>query len=298
MSPDYIMVSLTDTNGKKRNVIKRLWSRYITKSPNYTKYTIQNQGAITGVHAVLPIEEADLSNLSKDELRRYILYIKERMESQYVPILLEPRLREVLEVGAYKTPFFLLFVVEELVERIGINRGIEQKNLKVMILDDGTWRTEYVLWQLAARLNHICIVSQEKTKWARILQQLLDEYGIIIPVYQMPLTETVQADIVLNLSENPGKFYQHIEGNFSVFDFCPGKRRKQFIRTYAKETIYYSNVILRSLTSQVDTEVVSELLFHKHIEFRKFCHGEINEISYEGVEQMLREYCIEFHGLI
>ena len=298
MSPDYIMVSLTDTNGEKRNVIKRLWSRYVAKSPNYTKYAIQNQGAITGVHAVLPIEEADLPNLSKDELTKYILYIKERMESQYVPILLEPRLREALEVGTYKTPFFLLFVVEELVERIGSNRGIEQKNLKVMILDDGTWRTEYVLLQLAARLNHICIVSQEKTKWEKILQQLLDEYGIIIPVYQMPLTETVQAEIVLNLSENPGKFYQHIEGIFSVFDFCPGKRRKQFIRTYAKETIYYSNVILRSLTSQVDTEVVSEIVFHKHMEFRKFCHGEIHNISYEGVEQILREYCIEFHGLI
>lgn len=271
------------------------WRNYVwMRLPVYVKKSIIGKGhKIKGIESHIGEFQGTEITLpfSKDEALLYgEAFVKEyckRVLFDYKSIsVICPEIDELFQGENQTTynPYMILFIMEELVERIRALRGISRKKLKILIIDGGNAFTDYIIDVLYTNLNFLKVSTLRPEYFEKQLEQIYEETGLVAELIQSPLKQADDSHIIINLQCKVNKDYNFFDSHASVIDLVREKKVIQCIKERRSSLQYYDDVKMTQRGKPLDLQ-----LFYFILKKKGYLNTELNEENVKIYREQIKD---------
>lgn len=290
--PDYVRVELIDDISKSSNKGK------LFKKHCEIKYEINSIGMITGLVAYLPESSSSIEDVDIKEIKKYISTIDKKLEGKMIPVFLCDELKEIYEIEINHYGCLInLILIDDVLEYMIIKHKLEIKKLKLLIIDDGSWRFVYILKRLYKYLNYVSIVSDRVDELKDIVDEILRDTGLVISMYVNPLRQNLDIDIAINLDKSDNWNFNFLNGNVIIYDLGVNESRNMRIQSVNKHIRIYSKVVLKSLKVKIPNDLLGDMAYLGYDVIRQFANGRTSGREQFIIDEIFSLYAIEFAGI-
>ncbi len=266
-------------------VLPKIIKETVLYNPRRIEFSLEYMGEFTGIKAILPINKNDIGSINKIMLKRYFKYMEEHFSIPEEAIWFDRYICDALKIDDKRALENLnLRMLIKVIELLRRQRKISKKKIRVMLIDDGNAESQYILEELVKNYNHLFLVSDNLNKWEDVIKDMFDETGMVIYQYDNPISEDINVDVVINMSDSGYENMLFIN-NADVFDMKYNiEEIKRIVSINSKLNIYHS-LMFKSINRPIDSELTALILEDKM------------KRENIGLEELFSAYSIEFEGV-
>lgn len=214
----------------------------------------------TALQVKLPLTDIWLERFLPEEIKGMINAMM--IEKGYDRVIADKRLKPYVEesflIDGRAVPY--CFLQEILLYTTKLYQ-YENKRVRIMVMDDEKQPlTACVVRALAAKWNHVVIVTERKEFWEDIHEELYDQWGLLLQITDKSNREELPCEIVLELTKEPPYLTRMYPRNAIVLDFEPSKAKKKCILAKRKDIRYYHRYVLGDGTGLIDVSVLQAVI--------------------------------------
>ena len=219
------------------------------------------------------IKEYDIHHLYVDvNLRKFICKIDETLIRQYGTILMYMMLPCMLEHVLY-------------------DHNIDRKEMRLIIIDSGDYKVDYVLNLLVNDLNYLKIFTDRPEYFNEFVDTIYDNTGLITePVSSFSEIED-SGSVIIDLSRNHYRYSGRI-----VIDMESDLSKRQYQNLRNKNTRIIYDVKLSSANQEVDNELLGFYLWKNHPFMAEFLDGQNEETKMLPLQDITKELNLTIEG--
>ncbi|WP_455717920.1 hypothetical protein [Anaerosporobacter sp.] len=271
MSNDFIFIKLMDTNQNeefimeeegmigKRNgeFLKRISVKWYYK--NLIRKLPMKLGKLTFLGdsipcVMLPFTKDEKDSLPDQYLDQYIEAIMKHLNINRAYCIDELQERDNERAERERTLIKLLYL-EQLVY-IGRDRlHINEKDMKLVVIDSMDKRIEHVLEQFINNLNYLTIITNREEYITGFRDMIYDTAGLVVECEELPLKSHIEGNIIIDLDSESYKNYNFFPYGACVIDVNSSAKKRQYLQErrkdlsiiYDVDLLYQGNIIKKDM---------------------------------------------------
>ena len=256
MSKDFIFIKLMDTNQnedfliEKEDMVEKSYDKIIKRIStdwyykNLMKRLPMKLGKLTFLGdsipcAMLPFTKEDKANLPSQYLDQYIEEVMKHLNINRAYCMEELQERDNERAERERTLIKFLYI-KKLVEIGREKLRIEEKDMKLVIIDSGDKRIEHVLEQFINNLNYLTIITNREEYFSGFRDMIYDTTGLVVEFEELPLKNHIEGNIIIDLDRECYKSYNFFPYGSCVIDVNSSAKKRQYLQERRKDlTIIY-----------------------------------------------------------
>lgn len=256
MSRDFIFIKLMDTDQnedfiiEKEEILEKSYDKLIKRIStnwyykNLIKRLPMKLGKLSFLGdslpcAMLPFTKADKEKLPNQYLDQYIEEVMKylNINRAYCMEELQERNHERAERERSLIKFLYL---RQLVVIAREKLHIEEKDMKLVIIDSHDKRIEHVLEQFVCNLNYLTIITNREEYFDGFRDMIYDTTGLVVEFEELPLKDHIEGNIIIDLDSESYKSYNFFPYGSCVVDVNSSAKKRQYLQERRKDlTIIY-----------------------------------------------------------
>lgn len=298
MQPDYIKIELK--SNMEHAVLKRMLPDVLAYplfyQPNRMQIFTDDMGDFQGIKVELPVAEEELTRIREAWVKSYFAYLEQRLKLQQVSFFVTEQLLQQFDMKkeSYVAALKLL-LLREMAETIMRKHGIIKKTARLTLIDDAaeTWYLPYAIYQLAPGCNHMTVVTDREEALRPVLDDILQEYGLVIEIEKPQQMKKITGDLIINLCQEEEKYTDRIQGMCALLDFGYTDKKAVRLGQINPKIAVYHTIKLKSVQDTIALEELSQILYYKEPLFRRLVHGELDWKEMQGLKDIWDRYFVE-----
>ena len=256
MSRDFIFIKLMDTDQnedfiiEKEEILEKSYDKLIKRIStnwyykNLIKRLPMKLGKLSFLGdslpcAMLPFTKADKEKLPNQYLDQYIEEVMKylNINRAYCMEELQERNHERAERERSLIKFLYL---RQLVAIAREKLHIEEKDMKLVIIDSHDKRIEHVIEQFVCNLNYLTIITNREEYFDGFRDMIYDTTGLVVEFEELPLKDHIEGNIIIDLDRECYKSYNFFPYGSCVVDVNSSAKKRQYMQERRKDlTIIY-----------------------------------------------------------
>lgn len=256
MSRDFIFIKLMDTDQnedfiiEKEEILEKSYDKLIKRIStnwyykNLIKRLPMKLGKLSFLGdslpcAMLPFTKADKEKLPNQYLDQYIEEVMKylNINRAYCMEELQERNHERAERERSLIKFLYL---RQLVAIAREKLHIEEKDMKLVIIDSHDKRIEHVLEQFVCNLNYLTIITNREEYFDGFRDMIYDTTGLVVEFEELPIKDHIEGNIIIDLDSESYKSYNFFPYGSCVVDVNSSAKKRQYLQERRKDlTIIY-----------------------------------------------------------
>lgn len=261
MSRDYIFIKLKDTDQnedfiiEKEEMVEKSYDKLIKRISadwyykNLMKRLPMKLGKLTFLGdsipcAVLPFTKEEKANLPSEYLDQYIEEVMRHLNINRAYCMAELQERDNERAERERTLIKFLYL-KKLVAIAREKLCIEEKDMKLVIIDSGDKRIEHVLELFVNNLNYLTIITNREEYFTDFRDIIYDTTGLVVEFEELPLKNHIEGNIIIDLDMDCYKSYNFFPYGSCVIDVNSSAKKRQYLQERRKDlTIIYDMNLL------------------------------------------------------
>ena len=117
---------------------------------------------------------------------------------------------------------------------------IEEKDMKLVIIDSHDKRIEHVIEQFVCNLNYLTIITNREEYFDGFRDMIYDTTGLVVEFEELPLKDHIEGNIIIDLDRECYKSYNFFPYGSCVVDVNSSAKKRQYMQERRKDlTIIY-----------------------------------------------------------
>lgn len=271
MSNDFIFIKLMDTNQNEDflmeeeemvgrpygKLLKRISVNWYYK--NLIKKLPMKLGKLTFLGdsipcVMLPFTTEEKESLPNQYLDQYIEAVMRHLNINRAYCMDELQERDNERAERERTLIKFIYL-RELVY-IGRERlHIEEKDMKLVVIDSMDKRIEHVLEQFISNLNYLTIITKREEYFTGFRDMIYDTAGLVVECEELPLKSHIEGNIIIDLDSESYKNYNFFPYGACVIDVNSSAKKRQYLQErrkdltiiYDVDLLYQGNIIKKDM---------------------------------------------------
>lgn len=272
---------------------RKLYFSYLKKRIPVSIKDITYLG-IEGQEIQLPFSMAELRELEDDYIKGMIEKLVERYEIHY--LYMEPNLLkhfrtiDELMVPSYHN-LLLYILLPKIFPLVLEKKNINKKDMRLVIIDSGDRKIEYILELLIWELNYLTIITDRPEYFNGFVDIIYDNTGLVIELLTNDNREEIHGEVIIDMSKDYQKCYMYFDKDAVILDLESNIKKRQYLYSRKRELVIFNDVILHSRRQVVDNGLFSLILLSRSRLLRDFT----DDKNRDYVKNKLFDLCEEFH---
>jgi CBS domain-containing protein len=271
MSKDFIFIRLMDTKQNKdflmeeEEMVGKSYGKLLKRiSVNwYYKYLIKKLpmklGELTFLGdsipcVMLPFTKEEKESLPNQYLDQYIEAIMRKMNINRAYCMEELQKRDNERSERERTLIKFLYLAR-LVNIVRDRLHIEEKDMKLVVIDSKDKRIEHVLEQFISNLNYLTIITNREEYFTGFRDMIYDTTGLVVECEELPLKSHIEGNIIIDLDSESYKNYNFFPYGACVIDVNSSSKKRQYLQErrkdltiiYDVDLLYQGNIIKKDM---------------------------------------------------
>lgn len=270
MSKDFIFIKLMDTNQNEGflmegEMVNKQYGRLLKRiSVNwYYKYLIKKLpmklGKLTFLGdsipcVMLPFTKEEKESLPNQYLDQYIEAVMKHLNINRAYCIEELQNRDNERAERERTLIKFLYL-EQLVDSGRDRLHIEEKDMKLVVIDSMDKRIEHVLEQFINNLNYLTIITNREEYFTGFRDMIYDTTGLVVECEELPLKNHIEGNIIIDLDSESYKNYNFFPYGACVIDVNSSAKKRQYLQErrkdltiiYDVDLLYQGNIIKKDI---------------------------------------------------
>lgn len=256
MSRDFIFIKLMDTDQnedfiiEKEEILEKSYDKLIKRIStnwyykNLIKRLPMKLGKLSFLGdslpcAMLPFTKADKEKLPNQYLDQYIEEVMKYLNINRAYCMEELQERNHERVERERSLIKFLYL-RQLVAIAREKLHIEEKDMKLVIIDSHDKRIEHVLEQFVYNLNYLTIITNREEYFDGFRDMIYDTTGLVVEFEELPLKDHIEGNIIIDLDSESYKSYNFFPYGSCVVDVNSSAKKRQYLQERRKDlTIIY-----------------------------------------------------------
>lgn len=272
---------------KKRGFFWRMYLYYISKKTPIQIEKVDYLGE-EGEKIILPFTREDIVSLSREYLQKYMNKVieKTQLEKCYVSNSFSKYIEVIFKEYFSSYQSILLYIMfKDILINICGEMSIEEKDLKILIIDSEDRRTEYMIESIVDDINYLTIITKRPEYFQGYIDMIYDTKGLVIQLEEDITKNELEGNVVIDLSKES---YRHLRGALAILDMNQTEKKLKYYYSRRKNNNIIYNVLLESDGEVVDNPKLEFLLIRNHQVIRDFIRDRSRE-NYVVELQKLKE---------
>lgn len=272
---------------KKRGFLWRMYLYYISKKTPIQIEKVDYLGE-EGEKIILPFTREDIVSLSREYLQKYMNKVieKTQLEKCYVSNSFSKYIEVIFKEYFLSYQSILLYIMfKDILINICGEMSIEEKDLKILIIDSEDRRTEYMIESIVDDINYLTIITKRPEYFQGYIDMIYDTKGLVIQLEEDITKSELEGNVVIDLSKES---YRHLRGALAILDMNQTEKKLKYYYSRRKNNNIIYNVLLESDGEVVDNPKLEFLLIRNHQVIRDFIRDRSRE-NYVVELQKLKE---------
>ncbi len=272
---------------KKRGFLWRMYLYYISKKTPIQIEKVDYLGE-ESEKIILPFTREDIVGLSREYLQKYMSKVieKTQLEKCYVSNSFSKYFEVIFKEYFLSYQSILLYIMfKDILINICGEMSIEEKDLKILIIDSEDRRTEYMIESIVDDINYLTIITKRPEYFQGYIDMIYDTKGLVIQLEEDITKSELEGNVVIDLSKES---YRHLRGALAILDMNQTEKKLKYYYSRRKNNNIIYNVLLESDGEVVDNPKLEFLLIRNHQVIRDFIRDRSRE-NYVVELQKLKE---------
>lgn len=270
MSKDFIFIKLMETNQNEdflmeEEMVNKQYGKLLKRiSVNwYYKNLIKNLpmklGKITFLGdsipcVMLPFTKEEKESLPNQYLDQYIEAVMKHLNINRAYCMEELQKRDYERAERERTLIKFLYL-GQLVDSSRDRLHIEEKDMKLVVIDSMDKRIEHVLEQFINNLNYLTIITNREEYFTGFRDMIYDTTGLVVECEELPLKNHIEGNIIIDLDSESYKNYNFFPYGACVIDVNSSAKKRQYLQErrkdlsiiYDVDLLYQGNIIKKDM---------------------------------------------------
>lgn len=266
---NYYIIDIEDSNASyplwknKRGVLWRIYLYYIIK---WLPIKIEDTEYLgeTGEKIILPFTKEEIESISLmyfEEFMNKIIKKTELVKCYNITKLNKEKEGILKEYYVPNNSILMYIMFCDILERLSYELNIMDKNLRIMIIDSGDRRIEYILESIGVDINYLTIITRRPEYFQEYIDMIYDTKGLVIQLEAEVIEEELRENIVINLSK---EYYKSLRNAMAIIDMNQTEKKLQYYYSRRKNNIVIYNVLIESNGIIVDNQLLEYYLVRNY----------------------------------
>ncbi len=248
-----------------------------------------------GQNIILPIEEKQLENCTKEYIEKLVEKISEKYQ---VYIMCFPEeIKRYINIDSKISTIVKYVMLEQIVEKILYMKSLDYKYLKMAIIDSGDEKVNYVITRFIDHLNYLTIITNRVNYFTEITENIYNSTGLVVETIEPPLQNKLESNLIIDLSTEINKNYHYYETGATVLDIIGDKHRIKNLATKRKDITIIQDIRIYSEENIIDNNILSDILIRKNQNLNNFIFESSNNCSIEDFKEAEIKYALKLKEL-
>ncbi|WP_167955427.1 hypothetical protein [Anaerosporobacter faecicola] len=203
---------------------------------------------------MLPFTKEEKAKLNEEYIERYIEKVMQRLETKRAYCIGELQERNKEKIERERTLLKYLYL-SQIIKENKKRLVIQDKDVKLVIIDSGDKRVEHVLERFSENLNSLTIITDREEYFASFREMIYDTTGLVVEVEGLQVRNHIEGNIIIDLCSESYKLYNFFPHGACVIDVNSSSKKRQYLQgrrkdlriIYDVELLYQGNIIMRDL---------------------------------------------------
>lgn len=273
MEPDFMVIEFED-------IEKNRWKKLVLSFPTAIReimfkklwkpeLEMKEIGEFSGFSLRLNLSKTTSERFSAMFLEQYIEEAVSRFQFRQGTVLLPVELKkrfssEFLDrLGAgieLNEGWLWCLMMDVLVEKVRVYRGISKKYVRLAIIDGGGEETFKILPLLIPGQNYVTLITERRQEFETLLDQIYEEEGLLVQVEQKPLKLKIDSQIVVELTKNADKAFYFYGSDACIINPYLPKDEKEKKMERRHDIIYMEEAEISQRGMKIPAPLLSAIL--------------------------------------
>ncbi len=314
MSRDFIFIKLMDTDQnedfiiEKEEMVEKSYDKLIKRISadwyykNLMKRLPMKLGKLTFLGdsipcAMLPFTKEDKANLPSQYLDQYIEEVMKRLNINRAYCMEELQERDNERAERERSLIKFLYL-KKLVEIGREKLRIEEKDMKLVIIDSGDKRIEHVLELFINNLNYLTIITNREEYFTGFRDMIYDTTGLVVEFEELPLKNHIDGNIIIDLDSDCYKSYNFFPYGSCVIDINSSAKKRQYLQERRKDLTIIYDVNLLYQGNMIKKDMMVNYLRAKSINIEAIYGEYYRNINQNEIFELLEECKIKIMVIV